>query len=157
MSPSFGRLVSEEGLRPLFKRPWFSRMWKIQEVTLSLQHQMQVLCESILPLWVYLVTALNMLRASDYRWRLCDYRRIWVDFSQRRGKGVQVGRGCWIFCFTARKETYRSKRPNLYSVWHIPGAGHYGLKSRLLGPFEPHLRNCHCGMFHKRLFHGILL
>ncbi|KAL6888021.1 heterokaryon incompatibility domain-containing protein [Trichoderma evansii] len=60
--------VSDDPIGPLFKRSWFSRMWTIQEVTLPSQHQVQVLCGSILLPWMYLAIALDMLRASDYRW-----------------------------------------------------------------------------------------
>lgn len=59
---------SDDPIGPLFKRSWFSRMWTIQEVTLPSQHRVQVLCGSILLPWAYLAIALDMLRASDYRW-----------------------------------------------------------------------------------------
>ncbi|UKZ90442.1 uncharacterized protein TrAFT101_005461 [Trichoderma asperellum] len=59
---------SDDPIGPLFKRSWFSRMWTIQEVALPLQHQVQVLCGSISLPWMYLTIALDMLRASDYRW-----------------------------------------------------------------------------------------
>lgn len=59
---------ADDPIGPLFKRSWFSRMWTIQEVTLPLQEQVQVLCGSVLLPWPYLALALDMLRASNYRW-----------------------------------------------------------------------------------------
>ncbi|UKZ49207.1 hypothetical protein TrVGV298_003450 [Trichoderma virens] len=59
---------SDDPIGPLFKRSWFSRMWTIQEVTLPSQQVVQVLCGSVSLPWLYLAIALDMLRASDYRW-----------------------------------------------------------------------------------------
>ncbi|KAL7939293.1 heterokaryon incompatibility domain-containing protein [Trichoderma chlorosporum] len=59
---------SDDPIGPLFKRSWFSRMWTIQEVTLPSQQLVQVLCGSVSLPWLYLTIALDMLRASEYRW-----------------------------------------------------------------------------------------
>ncbi|KAL7906018.1 heterokaryon incompatibility protein domain-containing protein [Trichoderma velutinum] len=59
---------SDDPIGPLFKRSWFSRMWTIQEVALPLQQLVRVLCGSTSLPWPYLAIALDMLRASDYKW-----------------------------------------------------------------------------------------
>ncbi|KKP07170.1 hypothetical protein THAR02_00706 [Trichoderma harzianum] len=59
---------SDDPIGPLFKRSWFSRMWTIQEVALPPQQLVRVLCGSISLPWLYLAIALDMLRASDYKW-----------------------------------------------------------------------------------------
>ncbi|KAK4064450.1 hypothetical protein Trihar35433_7967 [Trichoderma harzianum] len=59
---------SDDPIGPLFKRSWFSRMWTIQEVALPSQQLIRVLCGSISLPWLYLAIALDMLRASDYKW-----------------------------------------------------------------------------------------
>lgn len=59
---------SDDPIGPLFKRSWFSRMWTIQEVALPSQQLVRVLCGSISLPWLYLAIALDMLRASDYKW-----------------------------------------------------------------------------------------
>ncbi|KAJ4862542.1 heterokaryon incompatibility protein (HET) domain-containing protein [Trichoderma breve] len=50
------------------QRSWFSRMWTIQEVALPSQQLVRVLCGSVSLPWLYLAIALDMLRASDYKW-----------------------------------------------------------------------------------------
>ncbi|KAL5095448.1 hypothetical protein Trisim1_000222 [Trichoderma cf. simile WF8] len=59
---------SDDPIGPLFKRSWFSRMWTIQEVALPSQQLVRVLCGSVFLPWLYLAIALDMLRASDYKW-----------------------------------------------------------------------------------------
>lgn len=59
---------SDDPIGPLFKRSWFSRMWTIQEVALPSQELVRVLCGSVSLPWLYLAIALDMLRASDYKW-----------------------------------------------------------------------------------------
>ncbi|KAL6794180.1 heterokaryon incompatibility domain-containing protein [Trichoderma sp. SZMC 28012] len=59
---------SDDPIGPLFKRSWFSRMWTIQEVALPSQQLVRVLCGSVSLPWLYLAIALDMLRASDYKW-----------------------------------------------------------------------------------------
>ncbi|KAH0530180.1 hypothetical protein TsFJ059_004840 [Trichoderma semiorbis] len=59
---------SDDPIGPLFKRSWFSRMWTIQEVALPSQQLVRVLCGSVSLPWIYLAIALDMLRASDYKW-----------------------------------------------------------------------------------------
>lgn len=125
-----------------------------QEVTLPLQHQVQVLCGSILLPWVYLAIALDMLRASGYRWAATGVSEQTLVGEERKER--QQAEALGHFAVWHAKEMHRSKGPNLCPIRHIPGARYCSPRPRLLGTFEPHLRNCHCGMFHKRLLHGIL-
>lgn len=66
MSLSFGRLVSEERTRMTQLDLCLSDLGFL--ACGRFNTQVQVLCGRILLTWVYLAIALDMLRASDYRW-----------------------------------------------------------------------------------------
>lgn len=59
----------------------------------------------------------------------------------RREKGVQVSRGCWRFCSTARKRNAQMQKTDCLPYSGIsPELDITVPKPRLLGTFEPHLR-----------------
>jgi hypothetical protein len=63
---------SEDPIGPVFERPWFYRVWTVQEVTLPLVENVIVHCGSITLPWIYLLMAVNYLKISKYRWGLWE-------------------------------------------------------------------------------------
>ena len=58
----------EDPFRPIFERPWFTRMWTVQEATMGPPHRIEICCgNKIMPFDSFIILVIGLLR-EEYMW-----------------------------------------------------------------------------------------